>query len=46
MSRPLAGVVHRVEDIGASISSGSFQTLGMIVAPLLDPQPVGDRQRR
>ena len=29
----LAGVVHRVEDIGASISSGSFQTLGMIVAP-------------
>jgi flavin prenyltransferase len=29
----LASVVHRVEDIGASISSGSFQTLGMIVAP-------------
>jgi 4-hydroxy-3-polyprenylbenzoate decarboxylase len=29
----MAGVVHRVEDIGASISSGSFQTMGMIVAP-------------
>ncbi len=29
----VASVVHRVEDIGASISSGSFQTLGMIVAP-------------
>src|SRR5262245_66376813 len=29
----IASVVHRVEDIGASISSGSFKTLGMIVAP-------------
>ena len=29
----LADVVHRAEDIAASISSGSFQTLGMIVAP-------------
>ena len=29
----MAAVVHRVEDIGASISSGSFQTMGMIVAP-------------
>jgi 4-hydroxy-3-polyprenylbenzoate decarboxylase len=29
----LAGVVHRIEDIGASISSGSFKTMGMIVAP-------------
>lgn len=29
----IAGVVHRIEDIGASISSGSFQTMGMIVAP-------------
>jgi 4-hydroxy-3-polyprenylbenzoate decarboxylase len=29
----LADIVHRVEDIGASISSGSFQTMGMIVAP-------------
>ncbi len=29
----LASVVHRVEDIGASISSGSFSTLGMLVAP-------------
>jgi flavin prenyltransferase len=29
----LASTVHKVEDIGASISSGSFQTLGMIVAP-------------
>ena len=29
----LAGVVHRIEDIGASISSGSFQTMGMIIAP-------------
>jgi 4-hydroxy-3-polyprenylbenzoate decarboxylase len=29
----LAAVVHRVDDIGATISSGSFQTMGMIVAP-------------
>jgi len=29
----LADVVHRQEDIAASISSGSFQTIGMIVAP-------------
>ena len=28
-----AGVVHKVSDIGASIASGSFRTLGMIVAP-------------
>ena len=28
-----ADVVHKAGDIGASISSGSFQTLGMIVAP-------------
>jgi 4-hydroxy-3-polyprenylbenzoate decarboxylase len=28
-----ASVVHRVDDIGASISSGSFRTLGMLVAP-------------
>jgi len=29
----LASVVHRPDDVGASISSGSFPTLGMIVAP-------------
>jgi 4-hydroxy-3-polyprenylbenzoate decarboxylase len=29
----LADVNHRQEDIGASISSGSFKTIGMIVAP-------------
>lgn len=29
----LASVVHNVQDIGASISSGSFKTLGMLVAP-------------
>ena len=29
----LASVVHKPEDVGASISSGSFKTLGMIVAP-------------
>ncbi len=28
-----ADVVHKVGDIGAAISSGSFHTLGMIVAP-------------
>ncbi len=28
-----AEVVHKVGDIGASIASGSFKTLGMIVAP-------------
>lgn len=29
----LASVVHRVDDIAACIASGSFQTLGMLVAP-------------
>lgn len=29
----LADVVHRQSDIGASIASGSFRTLGMVVAP-------------
>ncbi len=28
-----ADVVHRVSDIGATIASGSFRTMGMIVAP-------------
>jgi len=28
-----AEVVHKVSDIGAAIASGSFRTLGMIVAP-------------
>ena len=28
-----ATVAHRIGDVGASIASGSFQTLGMIVAP-------------
>ncbi len=31
--RALAAVYHPVADIGASISSGSFQTMGMIIAP-------------
>jgi 4-hydroxy-3-polyprenylbenzoate decarboxylase len=29
----LAKVVHQVDNIGASISSGSFKTLGMVIAP-------------
>ena len=29
----LASVVHKNDDIGASIASGSFRTLGMLVAP-------------
>ncbi len=29
----LADVVHDVRDIGASISSGSFKTLGMVILP-------------
>ncbi|MCS0495628.1 UbiX family flavin prenyltransferase [Ancylobacter sp. MQZ15Z-1] len=28
-----ADVVHNVADVGASISSGSFRTLGMLIAP-------------
>jgi 4-hydroxy-3-polyprenylbenzoate decarboxylase len=28
-----ASVAHRVSDVGASIASGSFRTLGMLVAP-------------
>ncbi len=31
--RALAAVSHRAEDIAASISSGSFRTRGMIIAP-------------
>jgi 4-hydroxy-3-polyprenylbenzoate decarboxylase len=31
--RALAKVIHPNTDIGASISSGSFQTIGMVVAP-------------
>ena len=31
--RALASVSHPVADIGASISSGSFQTMGMVIAP-------------
>jgi 4-hydroxy-3-polyprenylbenzoate decarboxylase len=31
--RRLADVVHEDSDIGASLASGSFKTLGMIVAP-------------
>ena len=29
----LADIVYRAEDIGAAISSGSFRTMGMLVAP-------------
>ena len=29
----LASVVHNVRNIGATVSSGSFKTLGMVVAP-------------
>jgi 4-hydroxy-3-polyprenylbenzoate decarboxylase len=29
----LADVVHHVDNIGATISSGSFKTLGMVIAP-------------
>jgi 4-hydroxy-3-polyprenylbenzoate decarboxylase len=29
----IASVVHRIDDIGASIASGSFRTMGMLVAP-------------
>jgi len=28
-----ASVIHRVADVGAAIASGSFRTLGMIIAP-------------
>lgn len=28
-----ADVVHKIDDLGASLSSGSYRTLGMIVAP-------------
>jgi 4-hydroxy-3-polyprenylbenzoate decarboxylase len=29
----LASVAHQVDNIGASISSGSFKTMGMVIAP-------------
>ncbi len=28
-----AGVVHRIGDVGATVASGSFKTLGMVIAP-------------
>lgn len=31
--RALADVVHPAEDMGAAVSSGSFKTMGMVVAP-------------
>jgi 4-hydroxy-3-polyprenylbenzoate decarboxylase len=31
--RPLASVYHPMADIGASISSGSFPTMGMLIVP-------------
>lgn len=31
--KALADVCHPVQDVGAAISSGSFRTLGMVVAP-------------
>ena len=31
--RELASVSHEIDEIGASIASGSFRTMGMIVAP-------------
>lgn len=31
--RALASKAHRISDIGASIASGSFRTMGMIIAP-------------
>jgi 4-hydroxy-3-polyprenylbenzoate decarboxylase len=31
--KALASVAHAVSDIGASISSGSFPTMGMVIAP-------------
>ncbi|MDX1711826.1 MAG: UbiX family flavin prenyltransferase [Rhodovibrionaceae bacterium] len=31
--RALADVAHPIADIGAAISSGSFRTLGMVIAP-------------
>jgi flavin prenyltransferase len=31
--RPLASVCHPIGDIGASISSGSFPTMGMLIVP-------------
>ncbi len=29
----LADVVHKIQDLGAAISSGSFRTMGVLVAP-------------
>ncbi|MDB5654226.1 MAG: ubiX, partial [Tardiphaga sp.] len=29
----LADVVHQADNVGATISSGSFRTLGMVIAP-------------
>lgn len=36
----LADVTHDARDIAASISSGSFQTLGMVIFTLFNQNPV------
>ena len=41
--KALASVMHPAADIGASISSGSFPTMGMIDRALLDPHHERDR---
>ncbi len=40
----LAGVSYRPGDIGAAIASGSFETMGMIVAPC-SVEPLFDREQ-
>ena len=40
----LANVVHDIGDVGATIASGSFRTLGMIVAPCSMRTFVGNRE--
>ena len=50
--RALASVYHPIGDIGASISSGSFPTMGMVIVPcsirtmtVARPAPVGPVHR-
>ena len=40
----LADVVHGSRDIAAPISSGSYATAGMIIAPVLDQDALGGGQ--
>jgi 4-hydroxy-3-polyprenylbenzoate decarboxylase len=43
--RRLTDVAYRIDDLAAAVSSGSFRTIDMIVAPLLYMRSLGEIAR-